>query len=515
MSLSDRMNKARGIEPQEGPVMGNLEEPLREENAVIPHSNLQPIESSEPIRFTPSVTVSTESQVPRSVLERSRAPKHQLTPEQIRFHQLKARVHALLVESLQNVESADREMVVAKIQEVLAEVLAQSSVPVSRNDRLRLNQSLINDILGLGPLEELLKDPDVSDILVNGAHQIYIERHGQKLEQSSVVFDDEKQLLQVIDKIVSSVGRRVDESSPMCDARLQDGSRVNVIIAPLVLTGPTVTIRKFSREKLGIKDLVGYETLTKTMGTFLESCVHARLNVIVAGGSGCGKTTTLNVLSSFIPEDERIITIEDAAELQLNQDHVVTLESRPANVEGRGKISIRDLVVNCLRMRPDRIVVGECRGAEALDMLQAMNTGHDGSLTTIHANTPQDTMSRLETLVLMSGAQLPSRAIRDQIASAINIVVQQNRMRDGTRKITNISEVIGLAEDGRIAIQEIFSFHQTGISQEGKIEGSFLPSGLIPQCMKLLVESGEDVPISLFERPNLDAQEPPQLQVVS
>ena len=362
---------------------------------------------------------------------------------------------------MQDEDTAEREDIVAKIGELVNEVLSEQGAPIPRNERQRLVESLINDVLGLGPLEQLLNDPEITEIMINGPRQIYIEQEG-KLTMSPVTFETNGQLLQVIDRVVSSIGRRVDESSPMVDARLKDGSRVNVIIPPLALNGPTMTIRKFAAERFNIDDLIRFETMTREMAEFLRAAVRSRLNVLVSGGTGSGKTTTLNIISSFIPDDERIITIEDAAELQLHQEHVVTLESRPPNVEGRGKVAIRDLVVNSLRMRPDRIVVGECRGGEALDMLQAMNTGHDGSLTTIHANTPQDTMNRLETLVLMAGAELPSRAIREQIASAIDIVVQQSRLRDGTRKIVNITEVVGL-ENERIKLQDIFVFKQTGV----------------------------------------------------
>jgi pilus assembly protein CpaF len=333
--------------------------------------------------------------------------------------------------------------------------------------------------------------------MINSYKQIYIEQHG-KLTLSPVTFETPDQLMQVIDRIVSTIGRRVDESSPMVDARLKDGSRVNVIIPPLALRGPTVTIRKFAKEALTIEDLVTFESLTGDMIRYLRACVRGRLNVVVSGGTGSGKTTTLNILSGFIPEDERIVTIEDAAELQLRQEHVVTLETRPANIEGRGRVSIRELVINSLRMRPDRIVIGECRGGEALDMLQAMNTGHDGSLTTLHANNPRECVGRLETLVLMAGAELPSRAIREQIGSAVNIIVQQSRLRDGSRKVVSITEVIG-CEAGEVQLQEIFAFRQTGIGEDGTVLGSFTPTGVLPHFLDHLSVEGEALPETLFQ----------------
>jgi pilus assembly protein CpaF len=438
-----------------------------------------------------------DRRTPQTPAERSGQVAPKPSPQQAQFVKLKSKVHARLVEEMQDEDSAEREDIVAKITELTNEILASSNTPMPRNERARLIESLINDVLGLGPLEQLLNDPEITEIMINGPRSIYIEQKG-KLTLSNVSFETNGQLLQVIDRVVSSIGRRIDESSPMVDARLKDGSRVNVIIPPLALTGPTMTIRKFAAEKMTIDDLIRYQSITREMAEFMRACVRSRLNVLVSGGTGSGKTTTLNIMSGFIPTDERIITIEDAAELQLHQDHVVTLESRPANVEGRGRVSIRDLVVNSLRMRPDRIVVGECRGGEALDMLQAMNTGHDGSLTTIHANTPQDTMNRLETLVLMSGAELPSRAIREQIASAIDIIVQQARLRDGTRKITNIAEVTGI-EGEKVKLQDIFVYRQTGVDGEGRVMGYFTATGIVPQCMEHLMESGEEVPLSVFE----------------
>jgi pilus assembly protein CpaF len=379
---------------------------------------------------------------------------------------------------------------------LVSEVVSEQSVTMSRQERQRVIEVVVNDVLGLGPLEELLANPDVTEIMVNAHNQIYTEQRG-KITLSSVTFESNDQLMQVIDRIVSSIGRRVDESSPMVDARLKDGSRVNVIIPPLALRGPTLTIRKFAKDALQMEDLVKNHSITSDMVQFLRACVRARLNVVVSGGTGSGKTTTLNILSGFIPSDERIITIEDAAELQLRQEHVVTLETRPKNVEGRGQVTIRDLVINALRMRPDRIVIGECRGGEALDMLQAMNTGHDGSLTTLHANNPHDCISRLETMVLMAGAELPSRAIREQIGSAVNVIVQQSRLRDGARKIVSITEVLGV-DQSEVRLQELFAFKQTGLDEDGRVMGSYVPSGVAPSFMDHLTTSGEAVPESIF-----------------
>jgi pilus assembly protein CpaF len=411
---------------------------------------------------------------------------------------LRSKVHQRLVEELAgNANTAPAEQVRQRIGELVNELVAEQSLTMTRQDKQRVIETVIADVLGLGPLEGLLNDPEVTEIMINKHDQIYVEQHG-KLTLSAVTFESNDQLMQVIDRIVSSIGRRVDESSPMVDARLKDGSRVNVIIPPLALRGPTMTIRKFAKEAFTVDDLLAFGTMTADMVRFLRACVRGRLNVIVSGGTGSGKTTTLNLLSSFIPEDERIVTIEDAAELQLRQEHVVTLETRPANIEGRGRVSIRELVINSLRMRPDRIVIGECRGGEALDMLQAMNTGHDGSLTTLHANNAKECISRLETLVLMAGAELPSRAIREQIGSAVNIVVQQSRMRDGTRKVVSITEVVG-TDGEHVTLQEIFGFHQTGLDDDGKVLGGFAPTGVIPHFLEHLSSEGEGVPLELFQ----------------
>jgi pilus assembly protein CpaF len=325
---------------------------------------------------------------------------------------------------------------------------------LSRMERQKIVTEIMDEVVGYGPIEPLIRDPEISEIMVNGPKQVFIERDG-KLEKTGISFRDKEHVMHIIDKIVSPLGRRIDESMPMVDARLPDGSRVNAVIPPLSLIGPVITIRKFSREPLTIQDLIRFGTLTPQMATFLEACVKARLNIIISGGTGSGKTSTLNVLSSFIPANERIVTIEDAAELQLNQEHVITLESRPPNIEGKGEITIRDLVRNALRMRPERIVVGEVRSGEALDMLQAMNTGHDGSLTTVHANSPRDLLVRLETMVMMAGMELPAKAIREQIASAFDLIIHQARLRDGSRKITHVTEVVGMEED-KITLQDIF-----------------------------------------------------------
>ncbi len=374
---------------------------------------------------------------------------------------------------------------------IIEQAFENENVP--RVDRDKLVTEVYNDIMGYGPLEDLLKDPTVTEIMVNGPDKVYIERDGL-IQLSNVTFRDNAHVMNVIDRIVSAIGRHVDESSPMVDARLKDGSRVNVIIPPLSLVGPVITIRKFSKDPLTVQNLLDFGSISPKMVAFLEACVKGKLNVVVSGGTGSGKTTLLNVLSSFIPANERIITIEDAAELRLNQEHVITLESRPSNAEGKGQITIRDLVKNALRMRPDRIVVGEVRGGETLDMLQAMNTGHDGSLTTVHANSPRDSLSRLETMALMSGMDLPVRAIRDQIASAVDIVVHQARLRDGTRKVTNIAEITGMEGDV-IVMQNIFVLENTGQTDTyGKFRTKFRPTGIKPHCIEKI--TGNGVPVN-------------------
>jgi pilus assembly protein CpaF len=434
--------------------------------------------------------------VPVKVVETHPSEQHFTTHPQ--YTTIKNRVTQALLEEFTDIANAPHDTLVSKIEEFTNLTLQAMAISITRVDRQRMIEQLVNDILGLGPLEYILKDDSITEIMVNGPNQIYVERHG-KLTQYPARFDSNDHLMQIIDRIVSTVGRRVDEGSPMVDARLRDGSRVNVIIPPLSLKGATLTIRRFSKDPFTIDNLIEFGTMTPAMATFLRACVRGRQNVVVSGGTGSGKTTTLNVLSGWIPDDERIVTIEDSAELQLHQDHVVTLESRPANIEGRGRIGIRELVINSLRMRPDRIVVGECRGGEALDMLQAMNTGHDGSLTTVHANSPQDALSRLETMVLMAGTDLPSRAIREQIASAVNIIVQQARLRDGSRRVIAIAEVLGFDGD-RVQIQNIFAFNQTGVDEQGKVIGGFAALQA-PRCLEDLRASGEPLDPNIFLPP--------------
>lgn len=419
-------------------------------------------------------------------------PKNQ--PQQVDKHQeLKNKLHKQIIAE---VKDDDVESIIPKLDAMVVEIIKEDETFRGKIDRKKIVDELKNDLTGFGPINPLLLDPEVTEVMVNGPNQVYCERGG-KIQLSNVQFRDNEHVMNVIEKIVAPIGRRIDESSPMVDARLPDGSRVNAIIPPLALNGPTVTIRKFSKDPFKIEDLVRFGTLTNEMANFIDACVKAKLNIFVSGGTGSGKTTTLNVLSSFIPNDERIVTIEDAAELQLWQDHVVSLESRPPNLEGKGAISIRDLVRNSLRMRPDRIVIGEVRGAEALDMLQAMNTGHDGSLATGHSNSPRDMISRLETMVLMAGIELPVKAIREQIAGAIDVIIQQSRLKDGTRRITHITEVQGLEGDV-IVLQDIFTFKQEGVNEDGKVMGKLIPTGVRPKFYERLSHSGIHIPATVF-----------------
>jgi pilus assembly protein CpaF len=409
---------------------------------------------------------------------------------------LKSRVKSKLIAELDpNMDLTKTTEVRARIKLLFDQIVESENIVLTRIERDRLFEEVAADIIGFGPIEPLLQDPAISEVMVNGADQIYIEQKG-KLVLTEVRFDNDEHVRRIIDRIVSPLGRHVDEASPLCDARLPDGSRVNIIIPPVSLVGPCVTIRKFSKTPLTIDDLIRFGSITPEIADFLRACVLARLNVVVSGGTGSGKTTLLNVLSSFIPDDERIVTVEDAAELQLRQEHVVRLEARPPNIEGKGAITIRDLVINCLRMRPERIVVGECRGREALDMLQAMNTGHDGSLTTGHANSPRDMLARLETMVLMAGMDLPVSAIRQQISSAVDLIVQQSRLRDGTRKVTQVTEVQGMEGDV-ITLQDIFQFDQEAF-EGGKVVGRIKPTGVRPKFMPKIEDSGVRLPPSIF-----------------
>ena len=417
------------------------------------------------------------------------------------YQDLKSRIHQELLNRLDlaRLTRIRREDAEPEIRNLVIGMLDRESaaMPLSLFEREALISDVLNELFGLGPLEALLSDPSISDILINRCDQVYIEREG-KLEDTDIVFKDDAHLMQIIERIVSSVGRRIDESSPMVDARLADGSRVNAIIPPLALDGPAMSIRRFRTDRLGAQDLVGRESWTEPMLGFLRAAIACRLNVIVSGGTGAGKTTLLNILSSFIGANERIVTIEDAAELALRQRHVVRLETRPMNIEGKGGVRARELVVNALRMRPDRIIVGEVRSEEALDMLQAMNTGHDGSLTTVHANSQRDALYRIDTMVAMANLNIPERAIRQQIASAINLIVQVSRMADGTRKVTGISEITGMEGDV-ITMQEIFVFDRTGIGPKGTVTGRFRATGIRPKCAERLAAAGMPLPMDMFD----------------
>jgi len=433
---------------------------------------------------------------PSSRLEELRVRRAPVAPARDTFLELKERIQDKLIAELDpQMDISQTDEVRRTIEEMYDQILVQEGTILTRQERQRLFEQIVAEILGFGPLETLLADESITEIMVNGAQKVYIERQG-KIEKTNLAFESDEHLMRIIDRIVSPLGRRIDESSPYVDARLPDGSRVNAIIPPLALNGPTLTIRKFSKVPLTVDDLIRFGSVTPEAIEFLNACVAARLNIIVSGGTGSGKTTFLNVLSGFIPNDERIVTVENAAELQLRQEHVVTLESRPPNIEGKGEVTIRDLVVNCLRMRPDRIVVGECRAGEALDMLQAMNTGHDGSLTTAHSNSPRDTLSRLETMCLMAGMDLPVRAIREQIASAVDLIVHEERMRDGSRKVVSITEVQGMEGDV-IVMSDIFSFEQQGM-EGGRVIGRLKPTGIRPKFIEQIESANIHLPAGIF-----------------
>ncbi|MDD3824648.1 MAG: CpaF family protein [Anaerolineae bacterium] len=429
-------------------------------------------------------------------LEDLRIKRTPVAPVRDTFNDLKTRIHKKLIAELDpKMDVSKTDEIRQTIEEMYDGMLVQENMILGRADRQRLLEQIVAEILGYGPIEPLLAADDITEIMVNGPNSVYIERQG-RLELTEIKFESDEHVARIIDRIVSPLGRRIDESQPYVDARLPDGSRVNAVIPPLSLVGPILTIRKFARIPITAQTLVDLGTLTPEALEFCKACVQAKLNLVISGGTGSGKTTTLNVMSAFIPNDERIITIENAAELQLQQDHVLILETRPANVEGKGEVPMRTLVINSLRMRPDRIIVGECRGAEALDMLQAMNTGHDGSMTTAHSNSPRDTLARLETMVLMAGMDLPLRAIREQIASALNLVIHQERMRDGTRKITKITEVQGMEGDV-IVMQDLFVFEQQGI-EAGKVIGRLKPTGIRPKFVEIMEAANIHLPPTIF-----------------
>jgi pilus assembly protein CpaF len=415
-----------------------------------------------------------------------------------RFLKLKKELHQRLIAGmdLSTIGSMNEEELRQEVRLAAEDLSRHSSDLLSLTERERLVSEVLDETFGLGPLEPLMRDSSITDILINGPRTVYVERGG-KLECTPVVFHDERHLLQIVQRIVARVGRRVDETTPMVDARLPDGSRVNAIIPPLALDGPSLSIRRFGTNPLKLEDLLNYKAFTPEMAMLLEACIKARLNIIISGGTGCGKTTLLNTLSSFIPPDERIVTIEDAAELQLQQDHVVRLETRPPNIEGKGSVTTRDLVRNALRMRPERIIIGECRGAESVDMLQAMNTGHAGSMTTLHANSPRDAQARLETMIMMAGLDLPVKAMRQQISSAVDLILQANRLQGGTRKVTNLTEVLGMEQEV-IIMQDIFRFRQLGIDQNGRAFGQFEATGVRPSFVGRLETAGLKLPSNLF-----------------
>lgn len=426
------------------------------------------------------------------------SPSESHQDKQVEFENIKRRIHGKLVDKLDlnRVGDMEGDVLRREIRLVVEHLCDTEDTFLNRQERDRLIEEVLDETFGLGPMEMLLKDPTISEIMVNGPKTVFVEQSGN-LVKSSCTFRDDKHLMQIIDRIVSKIGRRVDEVCPMVDARLADGSRVNAIIPPLALDGPTVTIRRFGSNPLKLEDLLNFKSLTPEMVMLLEGAMKAKLNILISGGTGSGKTTLLNTLSSFISNDDRIITIEDAAELQLQQDHVVRLETRPANIEGKGQITATDLVKNSLRMRPDRIIIGECRGAETLDMLQAMNTGHEGSLTTCHANTPRDAIARLETMIMMAGFDLPLKAMRTQIASAIDLIVQVNRLQGGPRKVTHITELMGMEQD-TIVMQDIFCYHKKGVNENGRAIGEFVSTGIRPSFMERLESGGVRLPASAF-----------------
>ncbi len=449
---------------------------------------------SEQLPGAPQAPAADQSRL--SSLQARRVSAPSATPQAGTYFDLKTRVqNRLLAELDPSMDITKTEDVRKTIQGLFEQILSEENIVLSRPERARLFEQITAEILGLGPLQTLLEDETITEVMVNGAKNIYIERKG-KIHRVPVTFESNDHVMRIIDRIVAPLGRRIDKSSPYVDARLADGSRVNAVIPPISLVGPTLTIRKFSKIPITLEQLVQFGTITPESLQFLKACVEARINIVISGGTGSGKTTLLNILSSFIPSDERILTIENAAELQLRQEHVVTLESRPANIEGRGEITIRNLVVNALRMRPDRIIVGEIRDDAALDMLQAMNTGHDGSMTTLHSNSPRDSLARLETMTMMAGMELPVRAIREQVSSAIDLIVHQERMRDGSRKVTFVTEVSGMEGDV-ITTTDLFVFEQTGL-ENGKVLGHMRPTGLRPKFMEKIEAAGIHLPPSIF-----------------
>jgi pilus assembly protein CpaF len=481
-------------------LLDKLNEKARSDAGDATPTPARPVERPQPEQSTRErIQALTARPTPVPTQEAQRAPEQAINDAQRRIlTQAKEAIHNQLLDRYsEGLQNSDTSTVHARIAELVQEYMSVNRNAMRGIDQRQLMQELNDDVLGLGPLEPLLRNPEVTEIMINSPYKVYIESGGMTIK-SGVSFGSTKALMRVIDRVVQSVGRRVDETTPMCDARLADGSRVNVIIPPLALNGPCMTIRKFTKEKLGPLDLVRFGTATPDIMRFLDAAVRSRFSMLISGGASSGKTTFLNVLSGFIPDDERIVTCEDSAELQLQQIHVITLESRPANVEGAGAVVIRDLVKNCLRMRPDRIIIGECRGGEALDMLQAMNTGHEGSMSTLHANTPRESLSRLETLVLMAGTDLPSRAIREQMASAVHFIVQVQKLRGGIRRLTSIAEVNGITGDD-IAIQEIFTFKQVGVTPEGKAVGYHTATGIRPARMEAFRASGQDLPDEIFE----------------